>query len=659
MPQVSPGHSSSGPAPLAERIDLAIDAIARRARQATSWRAMESVLADGAALTGAAQAFVSQQTTAGTRVVVAHPRNEIFPPTVVATGTPVDRPTWRTINDADLLVTPIDVDGQRWGEIVFSFRDRNRKERPLVESLTTALGEITEQLLVRLDRRRLQSELALASAHEQIAIDMQRSMDCGEIAQIVVNDGQRLLGARRVAVLIRRRNRLRLAAATGVRQLRRSDALTHRLEQLAEALCPLRQQIELGRTGDSRDLAPAVVDAWQAFQDVAGDRSLIFIPLYFATTDQSATRQVCGAIAASFDTEPSSTCSTAPTSTVGGNTKDSNRMAIASQLAQHAELAIGRSMTLGPLKGLLPLMASTPGNVPLWRRLLPPLIAGIVATTLLAIPREFEIVAEGSLQPRQMHHVYAPHDGVIEDLALHHGQQVTAGDSLLTVRSHYLELEEQRVSGELQKTTEELHALEANRLRLLDTYAAHDAAHDTSRSGLAAKARELKERIANLTAQGAILARQQSASHLVSPINGSILTWQAERILPARPVRRGQQLVTIGNVTGDWQLELRIADHDVGHILRAKQSDSQTPLSVRFSLASSPGTEYRGWLESIADCNTAAGEESWVEATAHPATSLAGARPDGPVRARIACGRRPIGYIWLRPIFEAWRYRFF
>ena len=72
------------------------------------------------------------------------------------------------------------------------------------------------------------------------------------------------------------------------------------------------------------------------------------------------------------------------------------------------------------------------------------------------IPADFTIEAHGTLQPKISKNVYAPMDGVVEEVRVEHGQDVLLGTKLLNLRDPKLELEVSQISGELATSSVKL-----------------------------------------------------------------------------------------------------------------------------------------------------------------------------------------------------------
>ena len=110
--------------------------------------------------------------------------------------------------------------------------------------------------------------------------------------------------------------------------------------------------------------------------------------------------------------------------------------------------------------------------------------------------------------------------------------------------------------------------------------------------------------------------------------------------------------MTIAASDGPWILELRVNDCDVWHMLEASRKPD-TNLPVRFSLATNPETTYEGRVQEIAKrSEMAEGDRPTVRVIVFlGATQVTPLRAGSEVVARIDCGSRSLGYVWLH---EAW-----
>ena len=98
----------------------------------------------------------------------------------------------------------------------------------------------------------------------------------------------------------------------------------------------------------------------------------------------------------------------------------------------------------------------------------------------------------------------------------------------------------------IQTVQKRLAVIQAARLELNPTDA--DALQRANR--LTSEQEELNERLKSLTEQRTLLKNQQDALLLKSPIAGEVLTWDLQEKLLARPVQRGQRLLTVAHLAG-------------------------------------------------------------------------------------------------------------
>src|SRR5690606_5960269 len=110
---------------------------------------------------------------------------------------------------------------------------------------------------------------------------------------------------------------------------------------------------------------------------------------------------------------------------------------------------------------------------------------------------------------------------------------------------------------------------------------------------------------------------------------------------------RGQALLTVADLDGPWILELRVADDRAGHVLEARSK--QDDLEVTFLLASDPQHEYQGRITDVALATELdEAHDSALRVTVEfPKRDVPGLRPGATAIAKIHCGRRSLGYVWL------------
>ncbi|HVT26663.1 MAG TPA: HlyD family secretion protein, partial [Lacipirellulaceae bacterium] len=187
---------------------------------------------------------------------------------------------------------------------------------------------------------------------------------------------------------------------------------------------------------------------------------------------------------------------------------------------------------------------------------------------------------------------------------------------------------------------------------------------------LSAEERELEQKLENSRRELKLLQHERDQLVVTSPIDGRVLTWDIGHELLARPVERGEVLVTVADLSADWQLELDVPDDRIGYVLNAQRA-IKPDLPVRFQLSSEERAEHNGKIIEV--CQTAnVSQDKTTRSKPTIITKVAfdtpeviksvGAdlQPGVSVRADIACGRKPLGYVWFHDIRDAavqwWRY---
>lgn len=263
---------------------------------------------------------------------------------------------------------------------------------------------------------------------------------------------------------------------------------------------------------------------------------------------------------------------------------------------------------------------------------------------ILLLPQELRIAVEGELQPVLRQSVFAPDSGIIDAVSGSEGRVVAAGDFLLQLRSDELQLETERNLGDLAAAQARLAAIESLR-----------AAGDTPDSGLLnAEQAELTVLVQSLQQQRQILSQRVAGLMVRSPIAGRLIGSEFTERLQGRPVQRGQRLCEIVHSDGDWQLQLWVAERDVGHVASAWRGPPEGR-RLSFLLESDPGQTWQaigGELAGAVELGPR-GDLQTELTVPLTGTNWQQVRPGAGVKAVILCGRHTAGYVWFRRLIEA------
>ncbi len=511
------------------------------------------------------------------------------------------------------------------------------------------------------DRRRLLDEDRHRTELLILGRRVHNQLKLSATAFEVANEGRRLIDCDRLSVLMARGRRCRLLSTSGVSRFERRGSAARRLQKIAELV---RRTDDAAHYADGQcDALPPVADAIERHVAESHARHLAAIPVRppaDATDDneplkkqRSRRRQSSFVlIAEQFDSregdfrrdwlvEVADVCATALY-----NAREADRLPL--------------RWFFRPLGKLTHAIAE---HVPLTLFAVAAAVAAIVA--LVKVPADFNVDASGTLQPVVRRDVFAPRSGIVDEVLVQHNATVAAGQPLVRMRDPALELEFKRVDGELETSQRQLDAVRATRTNR----AVRDPTPIDSYR-LSAEERELEQKLENSRRELKLLQHERDQLIVTSPIAGRVLTWDVGHELLARPVERGEVLVTVADLSADWQLDLDVPDDRIGYVLQA-QRESHRDLPVRFQLSSEERGEHTGNIVEV--CQTA--DVAQEKATRSKPTIITKVAFDTPeliksvggdlqpgmsVRAQIDCGRRPIGYVWFHDLWDAaiewWRF---
>ena len=503
-------------------------------------------------------------------------------------------------------------------------------DAPSIENLADVVTAVAS-IVVEFHRgRQLARLLSLSNERDRIATlsrSLHGSLFRSRIALEVANDGATALRVDRISVLLSQHETFRLEAATSVGEINPRANASRAIEQFVEELRQLDQLVPWTAHGD----------------DAAADQATQLARKYL--TESGATRvrvEPLGLKPGSWNSAPA----VAVFEMFGPEVPNSEVDSV-TEVCRHAAIAFNNAVTFeaqgisGQLHRLRQAFRSNRARAVVW-------FTAALVILLVAIPVNFEIEAHGQVQPVRRRHVYAPEDGIISQVTAEHGKTVAADDVLAVLRNPELDLDEQRIRGEISTTNARLASVRAARVD-------NDKRSSTTTSSaqLTAEEEELKQAIGSLTQQLEILNRRSADLTLKSPIAGQVVRWDLIRSLETRPVRRGQMLMQVMDASGPWQLELRIPDRSVRHVLAAHNSTPDS-LAVRFLFRMSPLANYSAKLSSVnlATDVDQEGELSTLATVSVRQSDIPNLRPGSSVIAKINCGRRSIGYVWLREFWE-------
>ena len=469
---------------------------------------------------------------------------------------------------------------------------------------------------------------------------LHRSLHLRTTCNTIANELRRPLDADRVSVYIHKGKRFQLISMSGQSEINDRANLVQALGKFVNRVAVLP---DLFRYPAEEEIPPQIESDLQPYLDLSGVGSVTVIPLRSPMDEAKDTtlrepkpRQTIGALVLErFQS--------------GGRT----RIVGTEPSIQDAELALNNSLVHSNVF-LLPLLTGIGrllGNSPLVKIGAAIAAAALCLAALLLIKTDHFIHADGSLQPVNQSRMFAPSAGIVSDIHCKHGQLVSNGDRLLTLENAELDQEVEKILGELQIAQRRLNAATALRQRNSIT---RNQLEPNSIEQIAAEKQQLEVQIQHLEQQQELLHHEQGKLSVMSPIEGEVVTWDLEKHLRARPVNRGQLLVTVADINGPWRLELELPESQVQSLLDARES-TDNALPIQFVLGTAPGQFHKASLTTVADTaqqHERLGVAVQLAANVDPEAAFH-RRAGADVRAKIFCGKRSLGYVWLS---DAWNF---
>jgi multidrug efflux pump subunit AcrA (membrane-fusion protein) len=467
------------------------------------------------------------------------------------------------------------------------------------------------------------------------------NLDPRETAYTIANEGRRLIECDRLSVAIRRGNKCTIEAISGQDVFNTRSNTVRLLGQLATAVVVTGEPVWY--TGDTRDMAPQVEDAVQAYVDEAHSKTVAVLPLRRPQgpeeeepRDRPEAEPPVGALIVEQIED-----SRVPPTLV-------QRVEV---VCRHSAVALANAMEHQNLFLMPVWRALGKSRVVVKARTLPKTltIAGVILALLLGLfiwPADFRLESKGTLEPADRRDVFAGIKGVVTKVCVKHGDLVQKDEVLAVLRDVDLDVEITRVNGQLLAIRERIMALGMQLVQRRNLT-------DEEKGRLMGERREAEAQEASLQKHLRLLQEKGQELQVRSPIPGQIVTFDVEKNLINRPVQRGQVLMRVADLDSQWQLELRMPENRMGHITRAQQQFGDK-LDVRYQLATDPGQDFYGDIQETHYSAEVHGEEGNTVTikVAIDKTELPHLRPGGTVTGKVYCGRRSIGYVWFHDVFE-------
>ncbi|MDC0308056.1 MAG: hypothetical protein P8M30_08035 [Planctomycetaceae bacterium] len=536
-----------------------------------------------------------------------------------------------------VMLKPLVIDDQTVA--LLEIHQPSEPEMESGEAFLAMLAELYGECLKHQKLQQLEDENQQWHRFEEYACTLQKFWDPSDVYAHVIDAGRELCGFDRLTLLLGSGKQCRVRLVSTTDDPSRHSLTIQKLQDLSRLLTSADQ--ELRYDGEVEQiLAPLVQENLSQVLDATHARVFYAIPLRSVDTDQSTGQNaVTGML-------------------VAENFRGDLEASAFSRFQRVAELsapAIVRAAYWENLPGRWFLHAwlsliRTPFQPKrtAWRWALFAVL--FVVFLLVFVPAKFRVKSTGQLQAVDQHHVFAPVKAFVIDVHFQDDQPIVVDQRLLTLDDLDLKLKLEEVRGELERVGTRLTNIQTLRSQMI-----RNSSDSTEADELAAEANELSIKKVSLTAQWDILKTKESQLEILSPISGTLLTWNPQELLSSRPVDAGQILLTLADVEGDWQLEVKIPEEEMGHIRQAL-SENSDQLVIDYSPDAQVGQIFQATLveDQIARRSEIDPDMlHYFRATVAVSVQDNYAPVSGAgVTVRIDCGSRALGYVLFHDLYE-------
>jgi len=555
-----------------------------------------------------------------------------------------------------LVLAPLTGDGKIEGLIeVFQRPDSQPATQRGYLRFLIQMCELASEWLKSRKLKHFSNRHSLWAQADQFARMVHENLDVRETAYTVANEGRRLIGCDRVSVAIKRGRVCKVEAISGQDTIESRSNVVTLLGKVATRVVATGESLWF--EGNTEDLPPQVEEAVDAYVDESYSKNVIVLPLRKPSDPEQVVsagrnaeligevhvdREIIGAlIVEQIET-------------------DLPREILEPRIDlvyEHSTRALSNALDLNNIF-LMPLWRTLGKSTLLIKgRNLPKtlIVAGIILAIILAlalIPTDFDLKADGVLQPVDRRDVFFDVDGRITDVLVEDGQPVEEGDPLIQLENHELDQEYQRLIGQISETSERLDSLRRAKQNSQLTLA--------QEAQLAGEYLQLLERQNNLELQRRLIDQKRQSLTVRSPTDGQVLLpWDAQQSLTRRPVVTGQKVMTIAkadpeDMTSKWEIKLAMPERRMGHVRKAMEEFAPEPLEVSYVTAADARNPRPGTLKKVYGITQVEGEEGptvkmIVEIDRE---DLYEPSPGTTVTAKVKCGRCSLGYSWFHEAIE-------
>jgi hypothetical protein len=580
-----------------------------------------------------------------------------FPPRSSAGPVDGDTPAPGNPTDYYILIVPILVDKQVAG-ILEVWQDprlnpnaiRNQSQFMIQVSALATVYTRNHRLRQMVGQEKLWTQL------EAFTRQIHSTLNPTEVSYLVANEARRLVECDRISVGLRRGKKAKVEAISGADTVEKRSNLVQLMRTLFQRVLVWGEKLIY--TGIKDDtLPPDVLDALDAYLAESNSKLLVLMPLKDERESESKKPARSALLMECFD--PSST--------------PDQLVARLDVVGRHATSALYNSVEHRriPMRFIWMPIAKVQEGLGGKARAITYSITAAVALligAMIFVPYPLKMKAKGNLLPHERRWLYTPKEGLIERFFVKPGEQVQAGQHLVLMRDYDVETK----MADYQSKIDDAERQIRNYNSMLNQ-AADDPKQRAQMMSQRLSAEEKKKLASEqLNKLKARINADDSVSGgfvITNPMEeAEVLNYDFIENLTGKFVKPSDQILRLGNVKGEWEIEVKIPQKYAGHVLEAFDKEKKDVLEVSIVLLSRPTQTYKGKLsrdqiageavpnlddknesEPVIKCWIRVDGKDIPESDRLPRELYLA---DYEAEVKINCGNRPMGYSLFHGIWE-------
>ena len=569
--------------------------------------------------------------------------------------------------DFVLLVVPIVVNGVTAGLIeIGQGANRAANAIPGFLQYATLMADLAGRYQRNQNMASMAGQQQLWSQLEVFSRQIHGTLTPVDVAYVVANEGRRLVACDRVSVVLRQHGDIAVEAISGADVVEKRSNLVQLMRALTKEVMNWGEKLVFTGVKDDT-LPPKVLTSLDNYLAESGSKLLVIQPLRDEREEKTNLPIRSAIIMECFDPPTDAQQLVARLDVVGRHCTSALYNAI-----EHRRI---------PMRWLwLPIVKFQEGLGGQKKAIMAAASAGVVllVSVLILVPYPLKMEATGQLQPEVRRKIFPATEGIIREIRVGPGATIPENTNLGIMHDGQLEREIRGFRKEIQLAAADMVMYEqrASKGNESDKLQSHTEAEKTR---ILRDSKE-KELLALLTrTNGDPVPQREGTFYLRAPFfnsteaslvgekrNWTVLSTNFKEDLTERAVKPTDELLRLGAVNGPWEIETKIPQQNIGHILKAYRDLNSEVLDVEFILRADSSRKFHGKLrrdriggEAMPLGNDQEHPDPMVTAfVTITKDDLEKLRKDNllvsgtEIRAKVRCGNKPMGYSLFYGVWE-------